>query len=198
MILSLVLAAVWIYFLTVLKRGKLGFYYFLLGSVGTFMLLLGVMPYIKNFFINGFVWVLGLVGQLTGMYESYAQFGMFFIDHNDTVMSLYVDLECSGLIEMMVFVSLLLFFPVYKPWQKLWVGVQGLLAICMFNFIRIFIIIALIFHFGTSVYSFAHVIVGRIVFYVLTLTLYFNVFTRSQIIKQKVGKFSYEGLDDKQ
>lgn len=162
------------------------------------MLLLGVMPYIKNFFINGFVWVLGLVGRLTGMYESYAQFGMFFIDHNDTVMSLYVDLECSGLIEMMVFVSLLLFFPVYKPWQKLRVGVLGLLAICVFNFIRIFIIIAMIFHFGTSVYSFAHVIVGRVVFYVLTLILYFHVFTRSQIIKQKVGKFSYEGLDDKQ
>lgn len=162
------------------------------------MLLLGLMPYVKNYFINGFVWVLGLVGQLTGMYESYAQFGMFFIDHNDTVMSLYVDLECSGLIEMMVFVSLLLFFPVYKLWQKLKVGVLGLFAICVFNFIRIFVIIALIFHFGTSVYSFAHVIVGRIVFYVLTLTLYFNVFTRSQIIKQKVGKFSYEGLDDKQ
>lgn len=198
MILSLVLAVVWIYLLTVLKRGKLGFYYFLLGSVGTFMLLLGVMPYIKNYFINGFVWVLGLVGQLTGMYESYAQFGMFFIDHNDTVMSLYVDLECSGLIEMMVFVSLLLFFPVYKPWQKLRVGVLGLLAICVFNFIRIFVIIAMIFHFGTSVYSFAHVIVGRVVFYVLTLILYFHVFTRSQIIKQKVGKFSYEGLDDKQ
>ena len=198
MILRLILVILWVYVLTVLKRGKLGFYYFLLGSVGTFLILLGVMPYVKSYFINAFVWVLGIVGRLTGMYESYAQFGMFFIDHNDTVMSLYVDLECSGLIEMMVFVSLLAFFPVYHLWEKLKAGVLGLFCICVFNFIRIFIIIAMIFHFGTSMYSFAHVIVGRIVFYVLTLILYFHVFTRGQIVKQKVGKFNYEGLDDKQ
>ena len=197
MILRLIFIVLWIYVLTVLKRGKLGFYYFLLGSVGTFLILLGIMPYVKNYFINGFVWVLGLVGRLTGMYESYAQFGMFFIDHNDTVMSLYVDLECSGLIEMMVYVSLLVFFPVYKLWEKLKVGVLGLLCICVFNFIRIFIIISLIFYYGTSIYSFAHVIVGRIVFYVLTLFLYFHVFTRGQIARQKVGKFNYEGLADK-
>lgn len=198
MILRLILVVLWIYVLTVLKRGKLGFYYFLLGSVGTFLVLLGVMPYVKNYFINGFVWGLGFVGHLTGMYESYAQLGMFFIDHNDTVMSLYVDLECSGLIEMMVFVSLLVFFPVYKPWEKLKIGIYGLFCICVFNFIRIFIIIAMIFYFGTSMYSFAHVIVGRIVFYVLTVILYFHVFTRGQIVRQKVGKFNYEGLDDKQ
>lgn len=194
MILKFILAALWIYALTVLKRGKLGFYHFLLGSVGTFLILLGLMPYVKNYFICGFVWILGFVGKLTGMYESYAQFGMFFIEHNDTVMSMYVDMECSGIIEMMVFVSLLAFFPAYKWWEKLRTGIIGLLCICVFNFIRIFIIIAMIFYFGTSVYSFAHVIVGRIVFYVLTLILYFHVFTKRQIVRQKVGKFSYEDV----
>ena len=176
MIFKILLFVIWIYVLTVLKRGKLGFYHFLLGSVGTFLILLDLMPYVKRFFINGFVWVLGFAGELTGMYESYARYGMFFINHNDTVMSLYVDMECSGLIEMMVFVSLLAFFPVYKWWEKIRTGILGLFCICIFNFIRIFIIIAMIFYFGTSVYSFAHVIVGRIVFYVLTLILYFHVF----------------------
>ena len=196
MIFKILLFVIWIYVLTVLKRGKLGFYHFLLGSVGTFLILLDLMPYVKRFFINGFVWVLGFAGELTGMYESYAWYGMFFINHNDTVMSLYVDMECSGLIEMMVFVSLLAFFPVYKWWEKIRTGILGLFCICIFNFIRIFIIIAMIFYFGTSVYSFAHVIVGRIVFYVLTLILYFHVFTKRQIVRQKVGKFYYEDVAD--
>ena len=196
MIFKILLFVIWIYVLTVLKRGKLGFYHFLLGSVGTFLILLDLVPYVKRFFINGFVWVLGFVGELTGMYESYARYGMFFINHNDTVMSLYVDMECSGLIEMMVFVSLLAFFPVYKWWEKIRTGILGVFCICIFNFIRIFIIIAMIFYFGTSVYSFAHVIVGRIVFYVLTLILYFHVFTKRQIVRQKVGKFNYEDVAD--
>lgn len=198
MILKIILLVLWIYALTVLRRGKLGFYHFLLGSVGTFLLLLTFVPYVKDYFIHGFVWGLGYVGNLTGLYESYAQYGMFFIDHNDAVISLYVDLECSGIIEMMVFLSLLTFFPVYKWWEKIVTGVVGLFCICVFNFIRIFVIIAMIFCFGTSVYSLAHAIVGRIIFYALTLILYFHVFTRKQIARQKVGKFSYEDVDDKQ
>lgn len=198
MILKLVLFVLWVYALTVLGRGKLGFYRFLLGSVGTFLVLLGLVPYVKDFFIRGFVAGLSFVGNYTGMYESYAQYGMFFINHNSTVMSLYVDLECSGIIEMMVFVSLLAFFPVYKPLEKVKTGIAGLFLICVFNFIRIFTIIAMIFYFGSSVYSLAHAIVGRIIFYVLTLILYFNVFTKQQIMKQKVGKFGYESVDDKQ
>lgn len=198
MILKISLFVLWIYALTVLKRGKLGFYYFLLGSVGIFLLMLGFVPYVKEYFIRGFVAGLGFVGNATGMYESYAQYGMFFINHNSTVMSLYVDLECSGIIEMMVFISLLTFFPVYKPLEKIKTGIVGLFFICIFNFIRIFVIIAMIFYFGSPVYSLAHAIVGRIVFYVLTLILYFNVFTRRQIIRQKVGKFGYESVDHKQ
>lgn len=198
MIFKIILFVVWVYALTVLKRGKLGFYYFLVGSVGTFLTLLNFMPYFKDYFIYAFVWALGGIGDLTGLYESYAQYGMFFINHNDTVMSLYVDMECSGIIEMMVYISLLAFFPAYKPIRKLITGIYGIACICIFNFIRIFTIIWMIFTFGTPVYSLAHAIMGRIIFYVLTVALYFYVFTRHQVIGQKVGKFSYENLDDKQ
>ncbi|MDD6571076.1 MAG: exosortase family protein XrtG [Thermoflexaceae bacterium] len=198
MIIKIALIVAWIYVLSVLRRGKLGFYHFLLGSVGTFLILLGLLPYIKGYFISGFVDVIGIAGKLTGMYESYAEYGMIFINHGDTVMSLYVDMECSGIIEMMVFVSLLGFFPAYKFPEKIKTGILGVFLICVFNFIRIFVIIALIFVFGSSVYSLAHAIIGRLIFYVLTLTLYFYVFTKKQIMKQKVGKFSYEGTDDQQ
>jgi len=37
---------------------------------------------------------------------------------------------------------------------------------------------------------------SRIIFYVLTVILYFHVFTRRQVTRQRVGKFSYENVDD--
>ena len=195
MILKLVLIAVWIYALSVFKRGKLGFFHFLVGSVGLFLILLDCMPYVKDYFIYAFVWALGFLGDLTGMFESYAIHGMFFINHEDSLVSMYVDLECSGIIEMLVFTALLMFFPVYKWWEKIGTLLYGLISICLFNYIRIFIIIAMIFYYGSSVYALAHVIVGRFVFYVLTIMLYFHVFTRWQIMRQKVGKFSYENIN---
>lgn len=187
----------WIYVLTVLKRGRLGFYYFLIGSVGLFFVLLDIVPYIKDIFISGFVYVVGFFGKFTGMYESYARQGMFFINNSDTVMSLYVDMECSGIIEIMVFISLLTFFSVYTLREKIVTAVTGTFLICVFNFIRIIVIIALILKFGSPVYSLAHAIIGRLIFYVLTLMLYFYVFTRKQISRQKVGRFSYEDTSDK-
>lgn len=196
--IAILIIALWIYILTVLKRGKLEFYHFIVGSVGMFLIMLMFVPYVKGYFISGFVYVIGFVGKITGMYESYAEYGMCFINHNDTVMSLYIDMECSGIIEMMVYLSLLWFFPVYNIREKITQSISGVLLINLFNFIRIFVIISLVFYFGSPIYSVAHAIIGRLVFYVLTLTLYFYVFTRKQISRQKVGKFNYEGTDDKQ
>lgn len=56
-------------------------------------------------------------------------------------------------------------------------------------------IILLIYQFGSPVYAFAHSIFGRFVFYVLIIILYFNVFTKSQLSRQKVGKFDYHSKD---
>lgn len=197
MIINVILLVVWIYILSVLKRGKMGFYHFLLGSVGLFFIMLCITPYVKDFFISSFVGSIGWIGEMTGLYSSYAEYGMLFISRGETMMSLYVDMECSGIIEMMVFVAMISFFPAYNLWGKIKTTVIGLLLICVFNFIRIFVIVALIFNFGSYIYSFAHAIIGRLIFYVLILVLYFYVFTRKQILTQKVGKFSYEDTDDK-
>jgi len=59
------------------------------------------------------------------------------------------------------------------------------------NILRLTIICIMIHVFGNEIYYLAHTIVGRMVFYVLTLLLYFHVFTRRQIKQQRVGDFSY-------
>ncbi|MBR3463926.1 MAG: exosortase family protein XrtG, partial [Clostridiales bacterium] len=99
--------------------------------------------------------------------------------------------ECSGVIEISAFLSLLLFFSVYHIPERIYIGVIGTLYTLVTNALRI-VIICFVIHFcGTDYYYFAHTFVGRIVFYILQVVLYFYVFTRPQIKRTKTGGFAY-------
>ena len=97
----------------------------------------------------------------------------------------------ARVIEMMVFISLLTFFQVYEVWQRVVIGILGCIAIFFSNVCRIFLICIIIKVGGNDMYYFAHTIIGRLFFYMLAILLYYFVFTRAQIKKQKVGGFNY-------
>lgn len=185
---------IWLYLLSVFKRGKLDFFRYMVGSVGVFVLLMiYVQPRITDFLIHLVTSVAGVFGKMTGVFEPYREYSILFIENNTTLesMSLYIDYECSGVIEMMVFVALLAFFQVYEIWQRIIIGMVGCVAIFFSNILRIFVICLMIKFWGNEVYYIAHTIVGRLVFYVLAILLYYYVFTYAQIKKQRIGGFSY-------
>lgn len=183
----------WIYILSVLKRGKLTFWYFLFGSVGFFLfMMLWLQPILTAPLTNGVAVVAGFLGDLTHFYKSYFQYGVLFINSKNYSISLYIDYECSGIIEIMAFSSMLWFFSVYQVYEKIIINILGFFWIFGANVIRIFIICTLIYFFGNDIFYFAHTIFGRIVFYGLSVALYFHVFTRPQILRQKIGSFQYE------
>ena len=82
-------------------------------------------------------------------------------------------------------------FSVYKIPERIYVGIIGTLYTIITNALRITIICFVIHFFGTDYYYFAHTFVGRIVFYVLQVILYFFVFTRPQIKRTQTGGFTY-------
>lgn len=186
---------VWLYLLSVCKRGQLTFYHFIIGSIGLFIICMFQVPYIEDQVISMFTYILQPLGNATGIWESFPQYGLFFVDTGNGAMSFSIDLECSGIIEMLVFVCLLFFFPVYKTSQKISISIIGVLCIILFNCLRMISVLSIIYYFGTSYYLFAHSVVGRILFYVLTIILYYTVFTKKQITEQRVGNFSYESSD---
>ncbi len=190
--LSISLFIIWIYLLTVFKRGKLEFPLYLLGSVGFFIFaLIWIEPLVVEPLQKSVAAATGVLGNFTGMYESYFQKSIIFVYGASNNLSLYVDIECSGIIEMFAFIALLLFFPVYSYYEKIAIGVLGMICVFMANVFRIFIICIIIYIFGENSYFFAHTVIGRLFFYACTITLYFYVFTKSQIIRQKVGAFRY-------
>ncbi len=136
--------------------------------------------------------IAGLPGRLTGTFEAYFKYGVLFVDSAAGAMTLRIDFECSGIVEIMAFVSLLAFFEVYNRSERLLVGIFGSAAIILANVIRI-ILIAEIIHFGGAGYYYvAHSLIGRLVFYALTVALYFYIFTKPQIVRMRVGTFTYE------
>ena len=187
------LLIVWVYVLYTMKRAEMGVWYFLCGSVGLFVFGMVIFePYMVAPLQKAVSAVAGILGEATGVYDSYFQQGILFIQNRTESLSLYIDFECSGVIEILAFLSLLWFFPVYEIYEKVVVSIIGVLAIFLANVLRIFLICLLIYAFGNQIYFVAHTIIARIFFYACTVFLYFYVFTKPQIVRQKVGAFHYD------
>jgi exosortase family protein XrtG len=187
------LVAVWLYLLWVLTRAKLYFWKFLVGSLGLFIILMvGVQPILTQPLARCVAAVAGLFGKLTGAFTAYFKYGILYVPTATGSMSLKIDFECSGIIEIMAFLCLLAFFRVYQFHEKLVVGVIGVAFLILANALRITIICLALYFFGTNAYFITHTFIGRIFFYTLSVYLYFYVFTKPQVIQTKVGSFSYD------
>ncbi|WP_278553813.1 exosortase family protein XrtG [Companilactobacillus farciminis] len=173
---------VWIYLLSVLKRAHVPAFFFLIGTGGLFFILIGFSdPYWVWFFthsvINGVKWF----GNLTNMSEVMNRYGLISINNATQPLTMTIDYECSGIIETMAYISIVAFFPIFNRYEKAFFGVFGILWIYLANVLRLALIIIIVHFAGGSAFFIGHSIVGRMVFYILVIALYYNVFTYSQI-----------------
>lgn len=192
--IAVVSIVIWIYILTVFKRAKLDFWFFTIGSAGLFTIgIILLQPFLLVPMQNAVAAAAGVFGEITNTFSSYFEKGILFIAKGETQMSLYIDFECSGIIETFAFLALLCFFPAYQFYEKVVVSIVGTFVIFMANVLRIFIICQMVYWGGVDMYFIAHSFVGRLVFYAITIALYFYVFTKAQVVRQKVGAFRYDG-----
>ena len=80
-----------------------------------------------------------------------------------------IELETLGVFA----VALLAFFHVYDVGQRIMLSIIGCISIFFFNVIRIVVICAIIYKFGSDSYYIAHTIIGRLVFYIMSILLYY-------------------------
>lgn len=193
---SIILFIVWIYILFVLYRADLKFWHYIVGSIGTFVFFMTFFRELVTMPLARIVAALaGIVGDLTGAYHAFYKYGVIFIESFNDSITVRIDLECSGIIEITIFVSLLAFFRVYSIPERVYIGIIGVMYTIFSNAIRLTCICLMIHFFGTNFYYMAHTVIGRIIFYVLQVILYFMVFTKPQVIRTKVGSFSYRKKD---
>ena len=192
-IIAAVLAVIWFYLLHVLKKAKLFFWRFIIGSAGLFVFLMFfVMPYATTPMSQAVAGIAGVFGRLFGFFTAYYKYSVIFVESARESLTLTIDFECSGVIEVFAYLSLLVFFNVYSVREKWIVGAAGTAFLIMANVLRVVVICTIIHFFGNASYYVAHTYIGRILFYALSVALYFYVFTKSQILRQKVGGFTYD------
>lgn len=200
-IISAAVIALWIWLLQVLRKAGLRFWRYLLGSCGVFLLFMILLkPWLVLPLARLVAAIAGIFGKVTGFYQAYYRYGVIFIESAKGAITVNIDLECSGFIEISAFVSLLSFYAVYNIPERIYVGVIGFLYTLLTNSLRIAVICTMIHFLGTDYYYVAHTIVGRIIFYVLQVILYFFVFTKAHVLKMRTGDFTYtkkEEIDSK-
>lgn len=195
-IVGIVCLLILIYVLSIFKRNKLNFWYYLTGSIGVFLLMMFFLkPVLTLPLARAVAALAGLVGELTGLFTAYFKYGIIFVESKFGAMTLQIDFECSGIIEILAYLSLLLFYNVYDRVERFLYAIVGILYVIAANAIRIVVICWVIHTHGPSSYFIAHTIVGRIVFYVLSVMLYFYVFTKSQVLRMRLGSFTYGHKD---
>ena len=187
----------WVWLLRVLRKAGLKFWRYLLGSCGIFLILLIlVRPWIVLPLARLIAAIAGIFGKVTGFYQAYYRYGVIFIESLNGAITVNIDLECSGFIEISAFISLLSFYGIYNIPERIYIGVVGTLYTMLTNAMRIAVICTMIHFLGTDYYYVAHTIVGRIVFYVLQVILYFFIFTRPHVLKMKTGDFGYNKKEE--
>lgn len=183
---------VWILLLRVLTKADLLFWRFLFGSTGLFLLLFFLVQPVLTVPLSRCVAALaGVVGNLTHTFAPYFRYGVLFIETIDGAMTLQIDFECSGIVEIIAYLSLLSFYQVYTRNERVVLAILGVGSIILANVLRIIVICEMIHFGGTDLYYLAHSLVGRLVFYTLSVILYFYVFTKPQIVRMKVGGITY-------
>lgn len=196
--LAVLAVAIWIALLEILRKAGLKFWRYLIGSCGVFLLLMVVArPFVTMPLARLVTALAGIIGKVTGLFQAYFRYGVIFINSTNGAITVNIDLECSGIIEISAFLSLLMFFSVYNIPERIYIGIIGTLYTLFTNALRIVIICLVIHFFGTDYYFFAHTLIGRLVFYVLQVMLYFYVFTRPQIKRTKTGGFAYSAAGKK-
>lgn len=191
-IISIILFVIWFYALTVFKRVKQDFFFFIIGSVGAFLFLyVYILPIIQSPVITIDTYLAGKIGELTDTYSYNTEYGILVLNNKGFPLNMYLNMECSGVLEMITFFSMMCFYPAYRIVERAFLCLAGVAGIILANVIRL-TSIGLLVNSGIVSFYTAHVVIGRFIFYILMIIMYFNIFTKRQIVKQKVGEFDYD------
>jgi exosortase family protein XrtG len=175
----------WIAVYMIVSHAQLPAYFYWIGAIGTFLILtLASHKY--------FVWLLaslvsrgaGLLGSLTHSFSVYPFPAMLMIHTNSGTLNLLIDYECSGIIEMNAYLSLLFFFPIYKLHEKAVLGLLGSLWLYFINVLRVSLVGIVVHYCNLGALFWVHNVIGRLIFYVLTIWMYYLVFTHSKLIER--------------
>lgn len=184
---------IWILGILLFNQLKMNFFKFITGSLGLFIIstifFINPLENILTYLINN---VLSFISNISDSFNVIKEYSLVTINAPNGVLTMLINYECSGIIELLVYSSLIVFFPFISNTRKVYTFIYGNIYIFVANIIRILFMIFLVNIFGVQIYNLVHTVFARILFFVLIVALYYKVFTKNQIKNQKVGALANE------
>lgn len=190
-----VIAVVWFAAYLFLRRARAWLLAYMIGTVGFTLLMVyasrgsAVEQFIERTSAVAAHYVAGWVGITTRVFfDAPGTLLVLIVYQQVGWTAIEIDIECSGLLEFTVFTGLVIFFNGFTAKYRATVLPLGLLATFAMNIVRIVIIVATIHYGGKSAIYIAHTVVGRAIFFLMVIGLYWYVFTRatSQALRKRL------------
>lgn len=178
--------------LRLLNRTGLFTWHFLTGFGGLYFLLQwAVGTRLTRAWENGVYALAGAFGRLSHTFVFESSYAILYIPVQGGAVTLPVSSEYAGVAEVIVYLSLLAFYSVYTRRERWLLGVAGCAYIAAAGALRLILMAETVHRFGAGAYYAAQFCVGPVFFCIYSVTLYYWVFTRGQVMRITVGYFPY-------
>ena len=190
------LSSVWAVGVLFFRLNRIWLPYYVLGSVGfAFMLIyIGrhtpIEGWLQVAVAFGVHQVSQLVGIPTSTFESAPGALLVLVNQDVGWTMLQVTVESSGLLESGVIAGMLMFYPAWSLRRRFAYTLLALVLTYIANIIRLMIIVATLHLLGKESLLISHTIIGRAVFFVAVIAIYWYLLTRPTLgaVKKKLDR----------
>jgi len=170
---------------------KLPFFRFFVGTLGGFIILMYLgKEYLNESLINITLRILSSVFMFSDSIVVFPSSNAVTILSGIDRLSYFLTFECSGYVEMIVFLNVYAFFTLKIGFfKRILTMIFGIVYLLIANVIRITIMSYIVVAFGIESYFIAHVIISRLIFMMFNIILYYYALTLPHVKRQNVSSF---------
>lgn len=177
---------IWVAVVIFLRKARIWLPYYVVSAVGCaywLVLVFGNQLGLEPLLAHSVAWMVHITSNLLGIptriFEGAPGVLLVLVIYQDIGWTvLQVGLESSGMLEITVLVSLLLFYPGWTLFHRLRLILFGGIAMWVANILRMLVIVVMLNQFGKEALVLAHMYVGKAVFFVLVILIFWFIITR--------------------
>lgn len=187
-VLGGLLVAVWALVVFFFRVNRIWLFYYLVGAVGLAFLIIfvGRATEIQSWMETGVAYttfgLLNLVNVPARVFEAAPGALMFFVvsqavEGGSGWTMVEITIECSSLLESGVIAGMVGFYPGWSLRRRMVLVLIGVAATYAANIVRLSVILGTLHFFGKDALFIAHTVVGRVVFFVLVVAIFWYIIT---------------------
>lgn len=184
-VIAAVLSTIWLLAVLFFRLNRIWLPYYIVGAVGLAFLFIYVgrntpiEPALQTAVASGVHFVAQIVNIPTDTFDEAPGALMVLVVSQDIGWTmLQVTVESSGLLESGVVFGMLMFYPAWSTRRRLSYVALALLLTYAANIIRLLVIVATLHFFGKDSLLISHTIIGRAVFFIGVIGIYWFLLTR--------------------